>query len=270
MKSLPSIATKIRESVIRMSYVSQSAHMGGSLSCVEILTALYFSVLKVYPKNPLHPGRDRFIFSKGHDSKALYATLAERGFFKKTVLASYEKNNSLLPGHPTRQCVPGVEITSGSLGHGLSIAAGMAFTLKQDSKNARVFTLLSDGECNEGSTWEAILFAGHHRLENLTVIVDYNKLQGYGFVKNVLNLEPLLQKWTSFNWAGRVVDGHNLDALVEMLHDLPITKNMPSVIIANTTKGNGGVKRYLNSIGSQYHPPTSEDMADLHLSADWL
>src|SRR5581483_4720151 len=153
--------------------------------------------------------RDRLIFSKAHDAKVLYATLAQRGFFDKKILEGYELDGGLLPGHATRHCVPGVEASAGALGHGLSMAAGMAYAGKIDKKNFRVFTILSDGECDEGSIWEAILFAGHHRLDNLIAIVDYNKKQGFGFTKDVLDLEPFVNKWEIFRWEVREVNGHD-------------------------------------------------------------
>ena len=163
-----------------MIFTSQASHIGSALSCVDILTVLYFKILAIDPKNPWLENRDRFILSKGHAVAALYATLAERGFFNKKLLKSYCANGSNLPGHASRNCVAGVEVSTGSLGHGLAIANGIALAGKRDKKNYRVFVLLSDGECDEGSTWEAILFAGHHKLDNLVAIVDYNKWQAFG------------------------------------------------------------------------------------------
>lgn len=194
-KELEKISKKVREDILSMSYKAQSAHTGGALSCVEILVALYFNVMRIYPKNSEHPLRDRLIFSKAHDAKALYAVLCSRGFFRRSVLEGYEANGGLLPGHSTRHCVPGVEVSAGGLGHGLSMAAGIAYTGKIDTKDFRVFAILSDGECDEGSTWEAALFAGHNKLDNLTSIIDSNKLQGFGFTEDVLDLEPLADKW---------------------------------------------------------------------------
>jgi transketolase len=216
--------------------------------------------MNVFPKNPQSPYRDRLIFSKAHDAKALYAVLALRGFFKKTMLEVYEVNGGSLPGHATRHCAPGVEVSAGSLGHGLSMASGIAYAGKLDKKKFRVFTILSDGECNEGSTWEAILFAGHHKLDNLMVTVDYNKLQGVGFTKDVLDLEPFRKKWQSFQWEVREINGHNLKEIIHALHKLPFQEGKPSVIIAHTIKGLGGVASHVNQVSSQYKPPTEEEL----------
>lgn len=264
---LKEITKKVRRDILQMSFHAKSAHTGGALSCVEIMVALYFAIMKVFPKNPNHRNRDRLIFSKAHDAKVLYAVLAERGFFDKEVLAGYEADDGRLPGHATRHCVPGVEASAGSLGHGLSMAAGMAYAGRLDppvgragKKSFRVFAILSDGECDEGSTWEAILFAGHHKLDNLTAIVDYNKLQGYGFTKDVLDLEPFSAKWRDFGWEVKEVDGHSFQAIIDSLSVLPLQKGKPTAIIAHTIKGFGGVPRHVNQVSSQYKPPTEEEM----------
>lgn len=285
---LQTIAKNVRRDILRMSYRARSAHAGGAYSCVEILVALYFRVMRVFPKHAEDDKRDRLIFSKAHDAKALYAVLAERGFFPKKILEKYEVDNGILPGHSTRHCVPGVEASAGSLGHGLSMAAGMAYALKirdsrfglpagkagiWDKKNrftnydlrvtkqrSRVFAVLSDGECDEGSTWEAALFAGHHKLSNLTVIVDYNKLQGYGRTKDVLNLEPFADKWKAFGFAVCEVDGHSFEKLIPALSSI---YDKPSVVIAHTIKGFGGPKQHVNQISSQYKPPTEEEYNEL-------
>lgn len=253
---LKKIASEIRRKIIEMCLMSQSAHMGGSLSSVEILTVLYFQVMRVYPEGQYNERRDRLIFSKAHDAKVLYAVLSRRGFFPVTLLAEYEQIGGRLPGH-TSKSIPGVEISAGSLGHGLPIACGMAYAAKLDNKKHRVFALLSDGECDEGSTWEAVLFAGHHKLNNLTAIIDYNKLQGFGFTKDVLDLEPFSEKFKSFNWDVVTVDGHDIRELKNAF--LKIHENKPMAIIANTIKGNGGVEKYVNTVASQYKPPNSEE-----------
>ena len=259
LESLKKLAKVAREDIIRMSLHAKSAHMGGSLSCVEILVALYFKIMNIFPKEPENQERDRLIFSKAHDAKALYATLAERGFFGRKILEGYELDGGRLPGHTTRHCVPGVEVSAGALGHGLSMAAGMAYVGKQDNRKFRVFTILSDGECDEGSTWEAILFAGHHGLDNLVAIVDYNKLQGFGFTKDVLDLEPFAAKWLSFGWEVKEINGHNFKEIVGILSKLPLKIGKPSVIIAHTIKGLGGVPIYVNKVSSQYRPPSEEE-----------
>lgn len=259
LKLLEEISREVRKDIIKMSFRAKSAHTGGALSCVEILVALYFKIMKVFPKDPENPQRDRLIFSKAHDGKALYAVLCERGFFPKKILEGYESDGGKLPGHSTRHCIPGVEVSAGSLGHGLSMAAGMAYVGKQDKKKFRVFAVLSDGECDEGSTWEAILFAGHHKLDNLIVIVDYNKLQGYGFTKDILGLEPFASKFKSFGWEVKEIDGHNINKIIETLSKLPLKTDKPSVVIAHTIKGLGGVPSHINQISSQYKPPTQEE-----------
>jgi transketolase len=257
---LEKVAKMIRKDILLMANRAKSAHVGGALSCVELLVALYFNVMKVFPKNPESDKRDRFIFSKAHDAKALYATLCARGFFDKNILDGYELDGGLLPGHSTRHAVPGIEASAGALGHGLSMATGMAYVGKIDKKKHRVFAMLSDGECDEGSTWEAILFAGHHKLDNLVVIVDYNKLQGFGYTKDILDLEPFAQKWESFGWVAKEIDGHNFDEILQTLGKVPLQKNKPTVIIAHTIKGLGGVPLHVNQISSQYKPPTDEEL----------
>lgn len=233
--------------------------MGGSLSCVEILVALYFKIMRVFPKDAENPKRDRLIFSKAHAAKALYAVLQRRGFFSKEKLLGYESDGGSLPGHSTRHCVPGIEVSAGSLGHGLSMAAGIAYTGKLDKKNFRVFAILSDGECDEGSTWEAVLFSAHHQLDNLVAVVDYNKLQCFGYTKDVLDLEPFSAKWKSFGWEVRKINGHNFKQIIKTLSNLPFKKGRPSVIIADTIKGFGGPVKYVNQITSQYKPPTETE-----------
>jgi transketolase len=251
-------ADNIRKSILEMAYLAQSAHTGGSLSCVDLLTVLYFSVLKVYPKSPLDSARDRFIFSKAHDCKALYAVLSEKGFFDKNKLKAYEQNGGI-SGHSTKGILPGVEITAGSLGHGLPIANGIAYAGKIDNKAHRIFAMLSDGECDEGSTWEAILFAGQHKLDNLIVIVDYNKLQGFGRIDEVMDLEPFANKWKDFGWEVKEVDGHNIEKIHNALRVIPFKKGKPSVLIAHTIKGYGGVQKHIDKVSSQYKPPTEEE-----------
>lgn len=258
-KDLIAVTRKIRKEIILMSLCAKSAHTGGALSCAEIMVALYFTIMKVFPRDADNPLRDRLIFSKAHDAKVLYAVLAERGFFDKKILEGYELDGGLLPGHSTRHCVPGVEASAGALGHGLSMAAGMAYVGKIDKKKFRVFAILSDGECDEGSTWEAILFAGHHKLDNLVAIVDYNKLQGFGFTKDVLDLEPFAAKFGSFGWEVKEIDGHNFNEIISSLSKLPLKVNKPSVIIAHTIKGLGGVPIHVNQISSQYKPPSEEE-----------
>lgn len=255
-------ANTIRRGILKMAYEVKSSHVGGSLSCVDLLTVLYFSVMRVNPKAPLDIKRDRFIFSKAHASKALYATLSERGFFSNKKLSTYERDGGL-PGHTTRNVVSGVEVSAGSLGHGLSIAAGMAYAGKASNKPFRIFSMLSDGECDEGSTWEAILFAGHHKLSNLVAIIDYNKIQSFGKTRDVLDIEPFSDKWKAFNWGVKEVDGHDIAKIKMSLKKIPFEKGKPSVLIAHTVKGYKGVKKHLNQVSSHYRPPTKEEYEKL-------
>jgi transketolase len=233
------LAARIRRHVVRMTHHSQASHVGTSLSTVDVLSMLYGGVLRVDPSHPAWPERDRFILSKGHGCAALYATLAESGFFPREWLDTFYQNGSRLVGHVTHTGIPGVEASTGSLGHGLSIACGMALVSKRADAGYRVFALLSDGECDEGSTWEAVLFAGHHQLDSLVAIVDYNKIQSLGRVEEVLELEPLGAKWKAFNWAVREVDGHNIEALESTFASLPLEPGKPSCIITHTVKGKG-------------------------------
>jgi len=206
---------------------------------VEALTVLYGKVLRVDPSDPSWSDRDRFILSKGHACAALYAVLAERGFFPVEWLETFCQNGSRLAGHATHTHIPGVELSTGSLGHGLSVAIGMALAAKRDAKAYRVFVLLSDGECNEGSNWEAIMFAPHHRLDNLIAIVDYNKIQSLGTVEVVLDLEPFADKWRAFGWAVREIDGHDVSKVEPVLSQVPFEAGKPSCVIAHTVKGKG-------------------------------
>jgi len=233
------IARDVRRKVLEMIYRSSGAHIGSSLSCVDILTFLYYKVLKINPQSPLGLDRDRFILSKGHAVAVLYAVLAKRGFFEEELLESYCQDGTKLAGHSTRGSVPGIEASTGSLGHGLSMACGMALAGKKEGKNYRVFVLLSDGECQEGSNWEAALFAGHHKLDNLIAIIDYNKIQALGRTNEVLTLEPLAKKWEDFGWAVKETDGHNFKELEKSFSEIPFEQNKPSLLIAHTIKGKG-------------------------------
>lgn len=237
--SLKQHAQTIRRDIIRMVTAAQSSHVGSALSLVDILTVLYFDILQIDPQQPEQTTRDRCILSKGHATTALYATLALRGFFDRALLDTYCQPGSCLAGHPMRQNNLGIEFSAGSLGHGLSFGAGQALSAKCNQETYRVFVLLGDGECNEGSVWEAALFAQAHNLDNLVAIVDFNKLQGYGRSTEVLKIEPLLQKWQAFGWSGCEINGHDLHAIQQRLKNIPCTTGKPSIIIAHTTKGKG-------------------------------
>lgn len=256
LKKLDQHATSIRKRIIEMVYTGKSSHVGTALSCVDILTVLYFAIMNIDPKAPDNLDRDRFILSKGHGCTAQYATLAERGFFDPRLLEQYYQDGGL-PGHATQGCVPGIEVSTGSLGHGLGLGVGMAYAAKMDQKSYRVFVVLGDGECNEGSVWESILAAAHWKLDHLTVIVDHNNLQGCGTTDEVMNLRPFEEKWKAFGWETKTVNGHNLEALVQALKSVPFHLGKPSVIIAETTKGKG-VSYMENQLEWHYRSPNSE------------
>lgn len=239
LQNYGAICRDVRKDILRMHARANSSHIGSAFSCVELLVSLFFSVMNTNPLEPEHKDRDKFILSKGHAVSALYAILAKRGFFDKSILDEYCVNGGRLFGHSARGCVPGVEVTTGSLAHGLSMGIGMSLAARHDHVDNRTFVLLSDGECNEGAVWEAAMFASHHRLDNLVAIIDYNKLQAFGRTSEVVELEPLADKWTAFGWLVKEVDGHNCEQIVEILKEVSLEKAMPSVIIANTVKGKG-------------------------------
>jgi transketolase len=254
------LATAIRAQALRMVHRVNASHIGTCLSMADLLAVLYGTSLKVDPTRPDWPDRDRFVLSKGHGAAILYAVLAERGFFAKEWLDTYCMDGSRLPGHITSHGVPGVEVSTGSLGHGLAIGCGMALAAKRDGAHHRVFVLLSDGECDEGSTWEAVLFAPHHRLSNLVALVDYNKIQSFGTVKEVLDLEPLAEKWRAFRWAVREIDGHDHAAIAAGLAAVPLQLDRPSVLIAHTVKGKG-VGFMENQLAWHYKSPNAAELA---------
>ncbi|HEV2647072.1 MAG TPA: transketolase [Acidobacteriaceae bacterium] len=252
------VAKNLRAHAVRMVHRSKASHLGSCLSMADILACLYWGTLRIRPEEPGWEMRDRFILSKGHGAAILYATLAERGFFPVEELATYCEGGSRLTGHVTSG-VAGVELSSGSLGHGLPVGCGLALAAARESLDRRCFVLLSDGELDEGSNWEAILFAPQHRLDNLTVIVDYNKIQSFGRVEDVLDLEPLADKFRAFRWAVREVDGHNVDELLETFSALPFEPGKPSVVIAHTVKGKG-IDFMEDDLQWHYKFPTTEQM----------
>ena len=233
------LARQIRVHAVQMSNRARCSHVGSSLSMAEILAVLYRDVLRITPETVDSPDRDRLIFSKGHGCAALYGVLAERGFFPREWLESFYHDGARLPGHVTADAAPGIELSSGALGHGLPVSCGLALAAKRDRRPYRVFCILSDGECDEGSNWEAALFAPHHRLDNLTAIIDYNKIQCFGHVKDVLDLEPLGAKWSAFGWEVREIDGHDVEMLQENLSGVPLATDKPTCVIAHTVKGKG-------------------------------
>lgn len=237
IKKLEELAREIRKETLTLVYQSKSGHLGCSLGIVDILVALYFKILHIDSKNPTLKSRDRFILSKGHACSALYAVLAKRGFFPKALLDTYLKDGSQLAGHVTLDSLPGIEATSGSLGHGLSIGIGMALAIKQQKLSSRVFCLIGDGECAEGSIWEGVNFAGHHKINNLILILDENNLQIMGYGTDILNSVPFEDKFKGFGWDVKTVDGHDISALLEALQPKSLFK--PLVVIAKTIKGKG-------------------------------
>ncbi len=257
VEELKKKSISIRTEVFTRAYRTKSGHLGSSFSIIDILVCLYFGYLKVDPANPLSPSRDRFILSKGHGCSSLYSVLADRGFFPKEELSTFLQDNSRLPGHPSSLLVPGIEASTGSLGHGLCIGVGMALAAQRDNASCRTVVLLSDGECDEGSTWEAILSAGHWHLGNLICIVDYNKIQSFGFVKDVMGLEPFAEKWRAFGWYVQEVNGHNHDDILQGLEKASEHRDQPSVIIAHTVKGKG-ISFMENKVEWHYWPPSPE------------
>jgi len=256
---LAKMAVQIRKNVLRMIKAGRMGHIGGALSVVEILTALYFKVMRVDPQNPAWPQRDRFVLSAGHKCLALYATLAQKGFFNLAILDTYGSLCSRLGGHPDMYKVPGVETNTGALGHGLSIAGGMAMGQKMDGLDARVYVIMGDGELAEGSNWEAAAAASHHKLDNLLVFVDRNHLQISGPTVDVMNYEPLDKRWQAFGWSVREIDGHDLKQIVENATDIPFEKGRPSVIIADTVKSKG-LSFAENKVEFHYWKATDEDL----------
>lgn len=233
------LAKRLRIHALNMTSRAGSAHLGSMLSAADLVAVLYGDVLKFDSGDPEWRGRDRFIMSKGHAGAVIYAALAERGFFPVEELATYYQDGSRLGGHISHENVPGVEMSFGSLGHGLPVAAGMAYGAKLDRADHRVFVMLSDGECDEGSNWEAILFCAHHALDNVVAIVDYNKIQSLDTVANTIALEPFADKWRAFGWQVKEVDGHSHEQIRDALGELPWERGKPACLIAHTVKGKG-------------------------------
>lgn len=254
------MADRIRRHAVDMTHYGKSSHVGSVLSMADFMAVLYGSVLRLDPSDPKHPDRDRFILSKGHAGAGVYASLAERGFFDTDLLKQHYQNGSIFSGHVSHKGVPGVEFSTGSLGHGLGVGAGMALSAKRRGRDYGVYVVLSDGECDEGSNWEAILFASHHKLGNLTVTVDYNKIQSLKTVADTLGLEPFTDKWAAFGWHVQSVDGHDHDALKAAYAAAAERPDQPSVVIANTIKGNG-VSFMEHNVLWHYRTPQGEEYA---------
>jgi transketolase len=247
---LEEISKDLRRMIIEISYKTKAHHVGSALSCIDILTALYFKIMDIDSKRL--KDNDWFHLSKGHAGLSLYVVLVKLGLFsEKELLEEFLNDGGRFGIHPESYNIPGVEISSGSLGHGLSIAAGVALAAKKDKKNIKAYVLLGDGECNEGMIWEAALFSRQHKLDNLVAIIDYNNLQGLGKNTEVLNLEPLFDKFVSFGWGVKDIDGHNLLEIVETFQKIPFENNKPNLIIANTIKGKG-ISYFENKLESHY------------------
>ncbi|MEI6131310.1 MAG: transketolase [Bacillota bacterium] len=257
LKALNIQATINRKHAIDQVFHASSGHPGGSLSAMDILTSLYFNEMKVDPKKPLWEDRDRFVLSKGHCSPALYACLAERGFFDKDILPTFRGTESILEGHPNMTYVPGVDMSTGSLGQGISAAVGMALAGKLDGKSYRVYAMIGDGECQEGQVWEALMAAAHYKLDNLVAILDHNSLQIDGDIKEVMNPEPLADKFKAFNWHVIKINGHDMTQIEDALRVAKTVKNQPTMIVAETVKGKG-VSYMENQAGWHGNAPNQE------------
>lgn len=257
IKLLKDKAKQIRRLIIKMLAQAGSGHPGGSLSAADIITCLYFKVMRYNPKEPNWPERDRFHMSKGHCCPALYAALSEAGYFPLEHLWTLRKLGSLLQGHPDRR-TPGVEVASGSLGQGLSVALGMALSGRIDKKNYRVYCLMGDGEIQEGNIWEAAMACAHYKCDSLCAILDYNGFQIDGCIKEIMNLEPLVDKWRSFGWHTIEIDGHNIKEILNALEEAKTIKGKPSIIIAHTIKGKG-VSFMENVLDFHGRAPTKEE-----------
>lgn len=254
------LAFRIRRHALRMTHKARASHIGSGLSMADILAVIYGEVLRNDPLDPTNQERDRLVVSKGHAAAIVYAVLAEAGFIPVDWLEGYCEDNSRLAGHVTHRNVPGVELSTGSLGHGLPVGAGMALAAKRDGRGTRVFVILSDGEMDEGSNWEAIQFAQHFQLDNLVAIVDYNKIQSFGRVSEVSELEPFADKWRAFNWGVREIDGHDHAALNDTFAALPFNAGKPNVIIAHTVKGKG-VSFMEDKLAWHYKSANAEELA---------
>jgi len=250
----------LMEDVVKMTNASNTSHVGGCLSCLDIVNVLFSDVISIDSKNPKSQNRDRFILSKGHTAAIIYSALANKGFFPLKWLKTFFENGTKLPGHIDHK-VPGVEFSTGSLGHGLSVGLGMALSMRNNKIKSKVYVLLSDGEMNSGSTIEAIMFAGHHNVSNLICIVDKNKFQALGKTKDVINLDPLGRKWESFGWDVYDIDGHKPNEIRLAFNKARKNKKKPSVLICNTIKGKG-LKDFEGQLFSHYKAPNNNQLED--------
>lgn len=259
IKELEGIARKLRQHIIEMTCAAASGHPGGSLSAADIVAALYFHQLRHRPADPKWADRDRFVMSKGHAAPVLYAALAEAGYFPVNYLKTLRKIGSSLQGHVDMLSLPGIEMSTGSLGQGLSAANGMALAARLDKKDYRVYCITGDGECHEGQIWEAAMTSSHHKLDNLTVFVDHNKYQIDGKVEDIKSLAPFADKWKAFGWNVLSCDGHNMRSIIEALDKAVKFKGKPTVIIADTVKGKGVSFMEANPLDYHGKAPTPEE-----------
>jgi transketolase len=258
IKMLKEKATQLRKDIVTMICKSKSGHPGGSLSAADIVSTLYFNEMNIDPKNPKMVDRDRFVLSKGHAAPVLYAVLAEKGYFDRELLGTLRKFGSPLQGHPDMRKLPGIDISTGSLGQGLSVANGMALSAKLDNKSYRTYVLLGDGEVQEGQVWEAAMTSAHYKLDNVCAFLDSNNLQIDGNVDKVMGVEPLDDKWRAFGWNVIVIDGHNFEEILGALEAAKTHKGQPTMIIAKTTKGKG-ISFMENVCGFHGVAPTPEE-----------
>lgn len=258
MQELKNIANIIRARIVNTSSIAKVPHLGSCLSCVDILVALYWKILNINPAQPTDSKRDRFILSKGHGAPALFQVLAMKNFFPENWLDTYGEDGSLFGEHPPAHGVPGIEAATGSLGHGLSIGIGLALGSRINQINNKIYVLISDGECNEGSVWEAAMFAAAQKLNHLTVIIDFNKWQATGRSEDVMSLSPLADKWAAFGWQVSEVDGHDYEALLNTLNHSN-ENNKPMAIVAHTVKGKG-VSFMEDNNNWHYRIPTRDEV----------
>ena len=260
IKGLELTAAKCRRNVLRMVEASHHGHLGGAMSCLDIVTALYFYKMNIRPEDPAWADRDRFLLSAGHKCMVQYAVLAERGYFDKAVLDTYGALKTKIPGHPDMHKLPGVEANTGALGHGLSIASGMALGLRSEGKDSKVYVVMGDGELAEGSNWEAAAVAAHYGLDNLTVFVDFNGLQISGKVQDIMNFTPIAEHFAAFGWAVRDIDGNDMAEVVNTLDSLPLEKGKPNLIVAHTIKSRG-ISFAENKASYHYWTPKGDELA---------
>lgn len=260
MQNSTELALEIRKSALKMINAGKSSHIGSVLSEADILAVLYHSILNVDPNHPHDENRDRFVLSKGHAGAGIYAALAHSGFFSTNLLMQHYQNGSIFSGHVSHKGINGVELSTGSLGHGLSVAVGFALGAKKLGKSFNVWCLLSDGELNEGSNWEALMSAAHFKLNNLCAVVDYNKLQSLCSTQETMGLEPLVDKFTSFGWDVKEVDGHDHQQLQKAMDIRLVKPQKPLMVIAHTIKGKG-VKFMENEVHWHYAPPTDQELS---------